>query len=293
MIEDDFKRSIARLHRAPVGKLLDPGPFPFITRWLARRGDSKVVPARLFFGQAMNVVLPEIVSEQIYTYGLFDEAVSWLAIRAATRGDTVIDVGGHFGYFTLLFAAIVGNTGRVVAFEPTPSTYGLLQNNVKSSLNVVAENLAIGRVAGHAELSDYGLKYCAWNSLALLSRLGELPEEVTVSKVKVGLTTIDDYVRSHNLSPDVIKIDAENFEAEVIAGSQFILATYQPSVIMECGSEAALLAGKQLLASNYATFVSERCGDLRRWDGELAVANEKFKDLLFVPPSRMQRFLPG
>ena len=143
MIDTEFRRAIERLHYSSSRKLLDPGPLRFISRWLARKGEGRIVPAQLFFGRTMNVVLPEIVSEQIYTYGLFDEVVTWLAIKAAREGDTVLDVGGHFGYFTLLFSELVGESGQIVAFEPTPSTYGLLRDNVKRCPNVVAENLAV------------------------------------------------------------------------------------------------------------------------------------------------------
>lgn len=291
MIEADFRRAVDRLHYPPARKLLDPGPLPFIKRWLGRRGEGRVVQAQLFFGRTMNVVLPEIVSEQIYTYGLFDEVVSWLAIRATSDGDTVLDVGGHFGYFTALFSALVGDSGRVVAFEPTPSTYGLLASNARQFRNVVVENFAVGRSDGQAELSDYGLKYCAWNSLAVKSRLGELPAGARLRKVSVGMTTIDGYVRMHRLSPALIKIDAENFEAEVIGGAEDTITRFAPSVIMECGSDAALQAGRRLVADGYATLVSEKYGELYRWTRDLKSANERFKDILFVPSSRMSRFV--
>jgi hypothetical protein len=49
---------------------------------------------------------------------------SWLTLffaRYVTPGKTVIDVGANFGYYTILFAAGVGPSGRVVAIEPVPA----------------------------------------------------------------------------------------------------------------------------------------------------------------------------
>lgn len=46
------------------------------------------------------------------------------------RGWTVIDIGAHFGYLASLFAASVGRAGHVVAVEPEPRIYGLLQRNM-------------------------------------------------------------------------------------------------------------------------------------------------------------------
>ncbi|MBU0751000.1 MAG: FkbM family methyltransferase [Gammaproteobacteria bacterium] len=293
MIDTALKKAVERLHRPPTMKILDPGLHRFLTRWWARHGEGRVVPAELFFGRRMNVVLPEVVSEQIYTYGLFDDVVSWLAVTAVRPGDTVLDIGAHFGYFTLLFSELAGPSGRVIAFEPTPSTYGLLKDNVSPYPNIVAANLALGRECGEAELSDHGLKYCAWNSLAKESRLTELPPGVSPRKVTVGLTSVDDYVRQNKLAPGLMKIDAENFEAEVILGAEHTLRTYAPAVIMETGSDAALQAGGRLLEMEYQVFVSEGCGSLERWSSDLASANARFKDILFVPPARVQQIVAG
>jgi protein-L-isoaspartate O-methyltransferase len=41
-------------------------------------------------------------------------------------GDVVLDVGAHIGYYTLLLSRLVGDQGRVYAFEPDPSNFALL-----------------------------------------------------------------------------------------------------------------------------------------------------------------------
>ena len=46
-------------------------------------------------------------------------------------GDTVLDLGANIGYFTLLFAKLVGNNGIVFAFEPEPQNIALLTKNIK------------------------------------------------------------------------------------------------------------------------------------------------------------------
>src|SRR5919112_1930622 len=44
-------------------------------------------------------------------------------------GDTVLDVGAHFGIYTLLASELVGPSGRVVAFEPDPVSRSQLEKN--------------------------------------------------------------------------------------------------------------------------------------------------------------------
>ncbi|HEX3100785.1 MAG TPA: hypothetical protein VHQ01_03275, partial [Pyrinomonadaceae bacterium] len=45
-------------------------------------------------------------------------------------GDTVLDIGGHIGLFAVVTAKLVGPTGKVFSFEPTPFTRGVLQEVV-------------------------------------------------------------------------------------------------------------------------------------------------------------------
>lgn len=283
-VENAFAAAVARLRRPAATKLFNPGAARFLARWLARhRGAPSVRRARLFFGASMDVALPEIISEQIFTYGFFDEAVTWLALKSVQPGDTVLDVGAHFGYFTLLFRHLAGTEGRVTAFEPTPSTFQMLRRNAGRRAGLTIENLAVGRQEGTATIADFGPVYSAWNTLAAESRMpGGLAQHQAV-KVQVPVVTLDDYVRHHGLRPDIIKIDTENFEFEVVSGASHVLDSFRPRVIMETGSDAALRAGQMLENIGYAAHVSAGIGQLERWDGPLKAANERHKDILFLP----------
>src|SRR5260370_19378228 len=44
---------------------------------------------------------------------------------------TVVDIGAHGGYFSLIGASRVGATGRVYAFEPYPASFEELQRNIE------------------------------------------------------------------------------------------------------------------------------------------------------------------
>lgn len=46
--------------------------------------------------------------------------------QAVTPGSAVFDIGAHVGFYTLLASVLVGDQGRVVAFEPNAGNVRLL-----------------------------------------------------------------------------------------------------------------------------------------------------------------------
>ncbi|MBW3630628.1 MAG: FkbM family methyltransferase, partial [Gemmatimonadetes bacterium] len=46
-------------------------------------------------------------------------------------GDTLLDVGAHVGYYSLLGARLVGERGAVWSFEPNPSNSEWLRRHVR------------------------------------------------------------------------------------------------------------------------------------------------------------------
>ncbi len=69
-------------------------------------------------------------------------------------GQTAIDLGANIGYFTLLFAQLVGDDGQVVAFEPDPDNCLLLEQNVQANgyTNVTVRREAVADYSGRAPL---------------------------------------------------------------------------------------------------------------------------------------------
>ncbi|MCK5092656.1 MAG: FkbM family methyltransferase [Gammaproteobacteria bacterium] len=60
-------------------------------------------------------------------------------------GDVVWDVGAFIGMFSIFSSERVGNTGRVITFEPEPGTFKLLQENCKlnNADNITLFNAAL------------------------------------------------------------------------------------------------------------------------------------------------------
>jgi FkbM family methyltransferase len=69
-------------------------------------------------------------------------------------GMTVVDVGAHIGYYTVLASRLVREEGRVYAFEPDPDTFAVLIENIKTKAipNVLPIQKAVADRIGDAIL---------------------------------------------------------------------------------------------------------------------------------------------
>lgn len=145
----------------------------------------------------------------------------------ASGSEVILDVGANVGCTALLF----GELARAVhAFEPSPTTYGFLADNIAQSglTNVRVHNLGLGAESGTLTLS--------WSPTNRSGGFIRNPDEgfPRLEDETVQVRTLDDMVDNLGLSQvDFIKIDVEGFEGEVLKGAQRTLARFQPVVLLE------------------------------------------------------------
>jgi len=72
------------------------------------------------------------------------------------KGNLAIDVGASIGYYALLFAKLVGTEGKVVAFEPVPERYHILEKNIKLN-NLKNVDLVKKSVSNKVSLNEISL----------------------------------------------------------------------------------------------------------------------------------------
>jgi FkbM family methyltransferase len=185
-----------------------------------------------FWGEEMEVVIPEEISNEIYKYGFFEKEVVLFLLACLREGMTYIDVGAHFGFFTLLGSYLVGDKGQVISFEPTPSTYQQLLRNIEGRSNVRAYNYAILDREGEVTIKDYGLRYCAWNSL---SNPRDKGWGLKAKKhIQVQAQQIDKFM-DMNHGINLVKIDVESTEMPVLRGMEQTIRNHRPALIIEVG----------------------------------------------------------
>jgi FkbM family methyltransferase len=131
------------------------------------------------------------------------------------EGDTVIDLGANIGFFTCLFAQLVGETGKVYAFEPEPNNCKLIRKNLEINgyKNVVLEQKAVSNKAGKVKL------YFSYSSVD--HRIFETDEKR--DSIDIDCVTLDDYFSEMNVSINVIKSNIQGADCAGIQGAEKII----------------------------------------------------------------------
>lgn len=193
------------------------------------------ITTKTFWGDEMTVVIPEVVSLSIFRYGYFEEGLTKMMLEYLKPGATFFDIGAHFGYFTLLSSAIVGNAGGVYSFEPTPSTFTLLQSNVKDRNNVTLNKCAAFSKKTSFIFNDYGIEYSAFNSFVDARLDQNTLKRINPKKLEVDAISLDEYIYNKKIIPDFIKIDAESAEYEILEGMSHTINNIRPIISIEVG----------------------------------------------------------
>lgn len=145
-------------------------------------------------------------------------------------GDIFVDVGSNIGLFSLSASKKVGETGKVICFEPAPTTFNrLLENiNINSLNNLDVRNIGLSDEQGELKFHLYKDGYDAWNSFAKDENLNY------DDAINVPISTLDHELESIDKSKiKVIKIDVEGWEKFVLLGGREFFINFDPIVMME------------------------------------------------------------
>ncbi len=151
------------------------------------------------------------------------------------KGMTVLDIGAHIGLMVVIFSKKVGREGAVYAFEPTPSTFKILQETIKLNnvKNVNAIPVALAEKKG--KLNFYISDNSADNSNSLVNNHRTDRKE---EAIEVEVNTVDHFVAEEKINNiDFIKIDVEGAEFQLLKGSIGTIKKHKPKIILSIHPE--------------------------------------------------------
>lgn len=140
--------------------------------------------------------------------------------------DIVADIGANIGLTALLFSSLAKKT---YAFEPSPSTFRILTENLARNdiANVEAVNLGLGQAVENLTITfAKNNRSGGYVSEKIRPESGHITEEIRID-------TLDHFFTGRSPIPTFLKIDVEGYEMNVVRGGAEFLKTYQPTVVME------------------------------------------------------------
>ncbi|HVN26704.1 MAG TPA: FkbM family methyltransferase [Candidatus Paceibacterota bacterium] len=156
-----------------------------------------------------------VLADQVNGFlGTVDEIIISNQYRIEMIGDkdVVLDAGANMGIFASLVAAKRPGA-TVIAFEPTPSTFAALAENVRGYPNVTVVNNGLSDKEQDAFIKETG--DC-------------LSNHIDTSGTPVHLQKIDNL----NTRVDFLKIDAEGYEANILEGASETIKKWKPIMVM-------------------------------------------------------------
>lgn len=167
----------------------------------------------------------ETVSANLIAHGYWESHVSTAIRRLVQPGATVVEVGANLGYFTIIMARRVGETGKIYSFEANPQMAKLTR-----------KSLHLNALGHRVELIDKAASDRTGSMKFMISRqyAGSGHLHVPESYIAPDQTVLEVETQPLDSLPieraDVIRLDAEGSEPLILKGAARLLS--QPNVVV-------------------------------------------------------------
>ena len=166
---------------------------------------------------------------KIISHGVYEKAVGWAIDHYLKAGEVFVDVGANIGFFTLQGCKIVGPKGKVIALEPNPVIYDMMDTSVFANSfgkRCETQNIAAFSKEGELELT--------WDDAGHGGGRLVTHDKVTLdnNKVRVRLQKLDDILAENDRPISVIKIDTEGSEPYIFDGAMETIKNNPECVII-------------------------------------------------------------
>lgn len=150
-----------------------------------------------------------------------------------------VDVGAHYGFFSLL-AASRNRDIDIVACEPIPETREVLRRNLAFNgiehaqivEKAVSDRTGIGRF--NVSLSSDNCSFYPH------------PAAPPIGKLEVGTVTVDELLAEHEVCPTLCKVDTDGHEIQVLEGMEKTFERFENlKLFVELNPKMQRLAGHQ------------------------------------------------
>ena len=202
--------------------------------------------------------------------------------KLVRQGDHVIDIGANLGYYSRLFAKLVGPKGKVFSVEPVSLFREVLNINVSGFKNTTIIPFALGNEDNKSIVMGIpkSNKYLRHGLTRVLDANENEPFEFTFTEKMFTPETLFKNIERC----DYIKCDVEGYEIHIIPQLEFLLKRFQPIIQIEIEPVNRKPISDFLSSLSYSAFYLK--DELLHPVGENS--EEIDGDLFFVPKNKMK-----
>jgi FkbM family methyltransferase len=163
--------------------------------------------------------------------GACEPEVVHLMRRVLREGDLAIDGGANIGFMTMIMSRLVGEKGRVEAFEPSTINYKKLMANLtlNSAENVFVVNSPLWSENRVLVSLHQGVDSGSSSLMSFNGALNTLP---------CRSLTLDSWFEMYDQTPRFLKLDIEGAEWHALIGAQVLLERGIDFISCELNQEA-------------------------------------------------------
>jgi len=166
-------------------------------------------------------------TQRAYVYGTWEPEVVAVLKEEVAPGSYALQIGAHIGFYALLLCKLVGSEGKVVAFEPLPANFKVLEENLR--LNGCSQ----GRAVNKAVLArSQKINFAPPAAEALPSSVS-LSIDYGGEPIEVEAVSVDEFLAAEGMPVDLIMMDVEGAEEEVLRGARGTIEKCRPTILLE------------------------------------------------------------
>lgn len=169
-----------------------------------------------------------LVDNEIFVKGVYEPKYLKLIKENLNKDDIFLDIGANIGQHSLFASKIVGNTGKIIAFEPLKDIYKQFKESIEKNnfTNLFIYNNACGeinkKIPIYLNIKNMGGSSLIKNTYNSVKDLSEVIEVINPTNILNRETKIN-----------FIKIDVEGYELEVLKGLKDIIQKFKPKILLE------------------------------------------------------------
>ena len=164
---------------------------------------------------------------EILNFGYCEKPEMAMVLQLVGENSVFFDIGANMGWYALNLAKLVKGI-RVLAFEPIPRTFGLLEGNIGLNGIENIETFNFGFSDKEGKVLFYYYPEDSGNA-----SMANVSGKDDIQTISCQVRKLDDFVARRKIGPDFIKCDVEGAELLVLQGGEQTLAKFKPVVFVE------------------------------------------------------------